>query len=133
MDAGGDIQGHGITIFYTGTDLTINGHADTALSAPNSPGDPPVNGAVEDLLLYVPDDISAVIKINGTSGNTFGGTMYAPASGWRITGTSNSENPTIMNTSIIGKAVWVSGTSYINIKYDDTMDAGWPAFIQVQK
>ncbi len=134
MNAGGEIFGTGITIYYTGTDLTINGHSESVLAAPNSEGGtPPTNGAIEDVLLYVPLTISADIKINGNSGNEFGGTLWAPASSFQITGTSDSTNPTTMGVSLVGQAVWVSGTSYINLEYDEDKDAGWPAYLQVQK
>jgi len=133
MNAGGEVFGTGVTIYYTGTDMTLNGHLDTELAAPDSPGTPPENGAVEDVLVYVPMSVTADIKINGNSGNEIGGTIYAPESYVHITGTSDSLSPTEMNTSIIGKVVWVSGNSYINIAYDDDMDAGRPAWIQVQK
>lgn len=141
MDAGGEVYGDGVTIYYTGTDLTINGHAESSLTAANTKNMTQTdfetaleNGAVENVLLYVPPNIVADIKINGTSDNTFGGTLYAPSSHYKITGASSSPDvATTMNCSIIGETVWVSGTSYINISYDSDLDAGWPAYIQVQK
>ena len=133
MNAGGEIDGTGVTIYYTGTDLTINGHANSELSAPNLNGGTPDNYAIEDVLLYVPLTINADIKINGNSGNVFGGTLWAPASYYKITGTSDSTNPTSMGVSLVGQAVWVSGTSYLNLTYDESKDAGWPAYLQVQK
>ncbi len=132
MNAGGEIDGTGVTIYYTGTDLTINGHANSELSAPNLNGGTPDNYAIEDVLLYVPLTINADIKINGNSGNVFGGTLWAPASYYKITGTSDSTNPTSMGVSLVGQAVWVSGTSYLNLTYDESKDAGWPAYLQVQ-
>jgi hypothetical protein len=145
MDAGGEVFGDGVTIYYTGTDLTLNGHVSTSLTAPHQKesmtsaetliyNSAMENGAVENVMLYVPPTIAANIKINGTSDNSFGGTLYAPASAYKITGASSSpEEATTMNCSIIGQAVWVSGNSYINMTYDSKMDAGWPAYIQVQK
>jgi hypothetical protein len=133
MNAGGEIDGTGITIYYTGTDLTINGHANSELSAPNLNGVEPDNFAIEDVLLYVPKDIHADIKINGNAGNIFSGTLWAPGSYYKITGTSDITNPTEMDVSLIGQTVWISGTSYINLKYDEKKDAGWPSYIQVEE
>ena len=137
MHAGGSVWGDGVTIYYTGTDLTLNGNVDTWLNAPNTGNGEhdiePQDGAVEDLLLYVPPDIEASIKINGTSNNTFGGTLYAPGSNYKITGTSDSAKATNMDVSIIGKTVWITGDSNLHIAYKDDRDAGTPAYIQVQK
>ncbi len=133
MNAGGEIDGTGVTIYYTGTDLTINGHADSELSAPNLNGGTPDHYAIEDVLLYVPQTISADIKINGNSGNVFGGTLWAPASYYKITGTSDSTNPTTMGVSLVGQTVWISGTSYLNLEYNEDKDAGWPAYLQVHE
>lgn len=136
MGANGAVYGEGVTIYYTGTDFTINGNVDTGLLAPNAESEPPIpaiNGAVEDILLYVPLGVEAIIKINGTSGNTFGGTLFAPDSTFHITGTSDSSNPTEFTASLIGASLWFSGTSVINFNYQQDSDAGWPSFLQVQK
>ncbi len=132
MDADGKVLG-GVTIYYTGTDITLNGHLDTGLYAPNSPTIPLAGSAVEDVLLYVPPSVTAEIKINGTSGNIFSGTMYAPSSNFKITGTSDNTNPSEFDASIIGNAVWITGDSYLNFVYEEDKDAGWPAYLQVQK
>ncbi len=133
MNAGGEIDGTGVTIYYTGTDLTINGHANSELSAPNLNGGTPENYAIEDVLLYVPRTISADIKINGNAGNVFGGTLWAPTSYYKITGTSDSTNPTTMGVSLVGQTVWISGTSYVNLEYNEDKDAGWPAYLELHK
>ncbi len=136
MGANGAVYGEGVTIYYTGNDFTINGNVGTDLLAPNAESEPPItaqNGAVEDVLLYVPLGVEAIIKINGTSDNTFGGTIFAPDSSIHITGTSDSSNPTEFTASLIGASLWFSGTSVINFNYQKDSDAGWPSFLQVQK
>ncbi len=129
----GIVLAEGVTIYFTGSSLTINGGAGTILTAPNSPDHPPINGAEEDLLLYVPPSVTARIYINGNADNIFGGTIYAPSSPIEILGNSTSEDPAYMNVSIIGLRVDVSGNSNLVIEYKSDMDASRPSFLQVQK
>ena len=133
MNSGVNVSGTGITIFYTGTSLTINGGVDTTLAAPDSPSNPPVNNAVEDLLLYVPLGTNADIKINGKSGSYFGGTIYAPDSLVFVAGTADEDNYMEMNVSIIGYDIDMTGTSYLNLYYKNDKDYGWPSSMDVQR
>jgi len=129
-------EGPGVTLFYTGTDLTINGGSDTEIAAPNGyddPTDPPPGGAVEDLLLYIPPGTVATVKINGGSDNTWGGTLYMPDSFVKINGTSDSSSQTDMYVSIIGYGITISGDSYLNLVYDADRDYGMTSYLQVQK
>ncbi len=128
-------EGPGVTLYYTGTDLTINGGADTEIAAPNGyelPDNPPGN-AVEDLFLYIPPGNVATVKINGGSNNLFGGTLYMPSSYVKITGTSDSSSITSMYVSIIGDGVTITGDSYLNLVYDADRDYGMTSYMQVQK
>mgnify|MGYP001172778524 CR=1 FL=1 len=85
------------------------------------------------MLLYVKPGIKAIIKINGTSGSTFGGTIYAPDSLITINGNAGADSPSEFYTSIIGYDVNLTGASNINFIYDATRDYGFPAKLQVQK
>jgi len=128
-------EGPGVTLYYTGTDLTINGGADTAIAAPNgyeTPENPP-GDAVEDLFLYIPPGNVATVKINGNSNNMFGGTLYMPSSYVKINGTSDSSSITSMYVSIIGGGVTITGDSYLNLVYDADRDYGMTSYLQVQK
>ncbi len=128
--------GDGVTIYYTGTSLTINGGADSTIAAPNGyedPINPPPSGAIEDVLLYIPPGVVADVKINGGSNNVFAGTMYMPSSEVTVNGTSDSSSQTNMFVSIIGNAVKINGTSYLNITYDPDRDYGMTSYLQVQK
>jgi len=134
-------NGDGITIFYTGTSLTINGGASTNLAAPNGyayPDSPP-SGAFEDILLYIPPGVEATVKINGNSENFIAGTMYMPSSDVTINGTSDNaakDDQTLrtkMETSIIAFSVKINGTSYLDITYNADRDRGMTSYLQVQK
>ncbi|HWR65933.1 MAG TPA: Tad domain-containing protein [Bellilinea sp.] len=134
-------NGDGVTIFYTGTSLTINGGAQTNLAAPNGYDypDAPPSGAFEDILLYIPPGVEAVVKINGNSENFIAGTLYMPSSAVTINGTSDAtakDDQTLrtkMETSIIGYSVKINGTSYLDIKYNADRDRGMTSYLQIQK
>lgn len=133
MNSNVGLTGNGITIFYTGTSLTINGKQDGILAAPNSPSNPPVYNAVEDLLIYTPKGTAADIKINGTSGSIIGGTIYAPSSLVFIAGNATAADPMTMTSSIIAYDIDLTGTSYLTMTYDEDKDYGWPSNLSQQK
>lgn len=137
MNSDGTVDGigNGVTIYFTGSSITLNGGLNTTLSAPNGydTQNPPPKRGVEDMLLYVKPGIKAIIKINGTSGSTFGGTIYAPDSLITINGNAGADSPSEFYTSIIGYDVNLTGASNINFIYDATRDYGFPAKLQVQK
>lgn len=133
MNSNVGLTGNGITIFYTGTSFTINGKQNGTLAAPNSPSNPPVNNAVEDLLIYTPKGTAADIKINGTSGSYIGGTIYAPSSLVFIAGNATAADPMTMTSSIIGYDIDLTGTSYLSMTYDEDKDYGWPSNLDQNK
>lgn len=135
MNAAAYVEGTGVTIYYTGTSITLNGGADTGLLAPDGYTDsnPPPHYAVEDLLLYIPPGIIADVVINGNANNTFAGTLFMPDSKVKINGTSDIASATYMQCSIIGYWVTLTGNSDFNITYDSNKEWSWPAYIQLQK
>lgn len=136
MNASAYVYGTGVTIYYTGTKLTLNGGADTALEAPDWEPDnlfKVENYAEEDLLLYIPPGVVADVTINGDSNNTFSGTMYMPDSLVKINGNSTSGESTIMQVSVIGYWITITGNSDFSVKYNANKETGWPAYIQLQK
>lgn len=137
MTSEGTVDGSGVTIYFTGSDLTINGGMDATLEAPNGYDDPPPfppDRGIEDLLIYVPLGIDPQIKINGNSGSVFGGTIYAPSGFVTINGNAETDTPeTEFYTSIIAYDVNLTGASNINFNYDATRDYGFPTFMEVRK
>lgn len=128
-------QDPGVTIYYTGTSLTINGGAGTDLGAPNgyTNNQTPPGGAVEDILIYVPPSVEATVSISGGADNVFGGTMYMPSCDVTMNGTSDESSITTMFVSVIGNAVKITGDSYLNFTYDPNRDYGMSSYLQVQK
>ena len=118
MNANAYVSGDGITIYYTGTSFTINGGANTSLRAPN--WEPvnviqPVNGAIEDLLIYISPDVKADVTINGTSDSYFTGTIYGPTSNVLIAGNATIGHETIAEMALIAYRVDLTGAA--NLKH----------------
>ena len=130
MEGQDEVQGEGVTIYFTGGTIKLNGGSNQRLTAPNGyqPGEVIPGNAIEDLLLYAPnaDDVT----INGGSENYFGGTMYMPEAKVKINGNSSTQG---WNTSIIGYGVDIVGNSNVKIIYNAEMDFGSPAYLQVQR
>lgn len=133
INTNGKVTAEGVTIYFTGSNITLNGGEQMLLTAPNSPDHPPVHNAEEDLLLYVPKDHEVdSIKINGNAGTSLGGTIYAPDADFTLNGTS-STGGTDFAVAMIGRVFNITGDGELSIRYDAQMDAGWPSYIEVQK
>jgi hypothetical protein len=135
MNANASVSGQGITIYYTGTSMVLNGAANNSLLSPN--WEPvhkieAVNGAVEDMLIYVPPEVKADVTINGSSDSYFGGTVYAPTSNIFIAGNATMGHETVAEMALIGYRVDLTGASFFNIKYDANSDYSLPAVLQVK-
>lgn len=131
---------NGVTLYFTGDSFSINGGVHVVLAAANADGTPVVNNedhAIEDLLMYVPRGYDPVISLNGNSGSSISGTIFAPESfidvGGNTTLDSTLGETFILTTSIIGLDVKVHGTPGINIVYDPTTDYGEPTSLYLRK
>jgi len=133
INTNGEVTAEGVTIYFTGGSITLSGGEKMLLTAPDSPDHPPVANAEEDLLLYVPKDHEVdSIKINGNSGTTLGGTIYAPNADFTLNGTSDTGG-TDFAVSMIGRVFNITGDGELSLRYVAEMDAGWPSYIDVQK
>lgn len=136
MNTNASVSGTGITIYYTGTSLTINGAASNSLRAPNwEPAQliQPVKGAIEDLLIYVSPDVKADVKINGTSDSYFTGLVYAPNSNIFIAGNATMGHETVAEMALIGYRVDLTGASNFNVKYNADLIFAFPPDLEVNK
>jgi hypothetical protein len=114
---GGDvITGNGVTLYFVTGGMTFNGNATVTLTASQSDSqnclDNAVNGAVPGLLIYVDKNNSSTIQINGTSLNTYVGTIYAPSSLVDINGTTGANT---LRTQVISKTIKVSGNATLEM------------------
>lgn len=133
-----DADGHrlGVTIYFSGTSMTLNGGANTVLNAPNGftdYTDPDLHYAVNNLLVYIPPGKDADVTINGNANNTLAGTLYMPDSNVKINGAAGVGTYSTLECSIIGYWVTITGASDMKIIYNDKQQTSWPSYIQLQK
>lgn len=136
MNTNASVSGTGITIYYTGTSMTINGAASNSLKAPNwEPAQliQPVKGAIEDLLIYVSPDVKADVTINGTSDSYFTGLVYAPNSNIFIAGNATMGHESVAEMALIGYRVDLTGASNFNIKYNADLVYAFPPDLEVRR
>ncbi|MBI3168695.1 MAG: hypothetical protein HYZ22_09470 [Chloroflexi bacterium] len=126
LNGGDTLTGDNVIIYMIDGDVTWNGGAEIHLSAPTS-------GPFENLVLYVPYENEATIRINGSSSSSIDGTILAPASDVVVDGTGQAVDGGGINGQIIGYTVDLSGTSNIDIYYDQnkTYEATTPPYLQL--
>ena len=97
------VDAGGVTFFLAGSSrLILNGNADLALAAPSS-------GPFAGLVFFASRSQTSIThRVAGTSGSTFHGAIYAPASTIEMTGNSRSKEGC---THVIGNRVIFSGNS----------------------
>lgn len=123
LNAGDSLSGSEVLIVIETGDIRINGGAHLDLHAPTS-------GPFKGLLIFMPESNDNEIVINGDSSSSLTGAILAPSSDITIDGTGST---TGLDCQIIGYTVKLSGTSTMNINYDDdnNWDAPIPASIEL--
>ena len=115
---GGTILADGVTIYMQkdgtkNTAMSIAGNVTAHFNAPSS-----INvtaGAKVGLLIMMEEGNNGTISLQGTSGSSFTGAVYAPTGTVAVGGTSGI-NPTY-NTQLVGKYVKVHGNAQIEINF----------------
>ncbi len=103
------LTGSDIVIVMNSGDIHWNGNGDLNLSAPTS-------GPFKGLLIYFPMSNPSEIRINGTSDQSWTGTILAPASPIVLLGTADSD---AYHSQIIGYTVEFGGTFDGTVRYND--------------
>jgi hypothetical protein len=118
LDGDGHESSEGVLLYVQDGDLTFNGSSTIDLHA--------INSTVDDFpekllnyLIYVPPSNHADIKVTGSNGSTYTGTILAPTSYIVLNGGSGSTAGTIdIGSQIIGYAVTIEGNGTLNVHYD---------------
>jgi hypothetical protein len=110
---GYDPASEGVLLYVPQGDITFNGHSYFDLHAVDSTMDNFPKEFVN-YLIYVPPTNPNTIKITGSSGSQFTGTILAPASFIVLNGGTDSIG---LNSQIIGESVKIDGDGTININY----------------
>jgi hypothetical protein len=120
---GGDLLvGNNVLIYMESGDISWNGGAELHLDGPD-------DGIYKNLLIYIPYENQASVRLNGNSASTISGTILAPASDITIDGTGD----TGIDGQIIGYTVDLSGSTSVKITYSDenNYQASTPPNIQL--
>lgn len=125
VNASDTLTGNGVFIYMQSGDIVFNGGATINLSAIPGPMHPETN-PYGGLLFYMPMSNSGTITINGNSGSSFTGTIFAPAADIAISGTGSGG----LHGQIIGYTVDLSGTSDTSIVYNNSEN--WNPLIPAQ-
>jgi len=106
----GDITGIGVLLYVENGEIYTNGNANITLEGMTE-------GEFKGLLFYMPLTNPNVAYINGSSTTSMTGTIFAPATPVTINGTGGVFS---LGSQVIGYTVTMSGTSTIDITYDDS-------------
>jgi hypothetical protein len=138
--SGNLFEGTDVTIALLGTQnndgFTTAGSSLVQLRAApancESTSPPSCNGAIGGLLIWAHPDNTADIRLLGTSGSYYDGTVYGYNNDIHIGGTSSLGSPTY-GAQLIGDTIKISGDATININYDDTYFFHTRAKLEVAK
>jgi hypothetical protein len=125
VNGGDSLTGTDVVIKLVGGDLRLEGNGSINLKAPTS-------GDYDGLLIYLPSATNCEeIVFNGTGNFFLQGTVLAPCSDVTINGTGTGVPPTggILG-QVIGYTVDLSGTSSVNLVYNDADN--WDTLTQPQ-
>ncbi len=103
------LTGDEVVIVMQSGDIHFNGNGSLHLSAPTS-------GPFKGLLIFFPMSNNSDITINGTSDQSWTGTILAPASTIELLGTADSD---AYHSQMIGYEIKISGTYDGILRYND--------------
>lgn len=120
-----DLQGAGILLYVPNGSVSANGNGTLNLSAMTT-------GPYADMLIYAPITNNSSFTINGSSSNSYTGTILAPGANVTINGSSGTF---ALNSQIVAYTVTFSGSSEIRITYNDgdNYDESHPAAIELTR
>lgn len=130
---GGTVSGDGVTFYMIDGDVDISGGPTVLLAAPYDPDD-----EFFGLLFFMDINNTGQIKLTGNNNSYFAGTVYAPSGEIIVGGTSDIttfDSPlcaliedlpdtcqaTTFSTQLIGNYVKVSGSTEMDILFDESM------------
>jgi hypothetical protein len=130
---GGSITGTGVMIYMQDGGVDLGGNSLVALAAEKNPGklvDPAQNDWMGMLIYFDPSN-SNEVKLTGTTGSTYTGTIYAESSECTINGTG--DNIGLISTQIICDKIKITGTAEVNIQYDQAKVYSLPPAIDLAR
>lgn len=127
---GGTVNGTGVMIYLQRGPFDLGGNTVVDLSA--EPDKLLDHSGVDwkGMLIYVDPENFSGVKITGTSGSTYSGTIFAPSSDCTIAGNGDS---IALSSQVICYTVKITGTALVNITYDGSLGFDVPAAIDLVK
>jgi hypothetical protein len=111
-------EGHGVMIYLQKGPFDLGGNTDVYLFAEPNENDNYLKDASgndwKGMLIYVDPENKSDVKITGTSGSEYSGTIFAPYSNCVIQGTGDSIG---LSSQVICYTVKVAGTAFVDITY----------------
>jgi Putative Flp pilus-assembly TadE/G-like len=132
---GGELTGHGVTLYILNGSVSVSGNAVVDLSAPLIAPDP--SPAIPGMLIQLGRGNTNTVDIEGTSASTFVGTIYAPDGDIELAGTgdasSGGEDVARFHTQLIGQNVFITGNVDLDINFQASENATIPAKLELYK
>jgi hypothetical protein len=112
----------GVLLYVPGGSVTFNGGTTVHLGAMNNTDIPE---GIRGYLIYVPDTNPSPVKIAGSNGSTFIGTILAPRSFITLEGGSSTDSLNL-ECQIIGYSIRLTGGGTLDISYyENKVAQGW--------
>lgn len=130
---GGSIAGTGVMIYMLDGGLDLGGNSLVSLAAESGSGvlvDPSSNDW-KGMLIFVDPANSNAVKLTGNTGTTYTGTVFAPSSDCTINGTGDSIG--LLSTQIICNTIKITGTSQVDIQYNQSEAYSLPPAIDLAR
>jgi hypothetical protein len=130
---GGSITGTGVMIYLQDGGFNLGGNSLVALAAETNPStlvDPAQNDWMG-MLVYVDPNNSNAVKLAGTTGTTYAGTVYAASSDCTLNGTGDDIG--LLSTQIICNTIKITGTAEVNIEYNQAKVYSLPPAIDLAR
>jgi hypothetical protein len=132
---GGELTGHGVTLYILNGSVSISGNAAVDLSAPLISPDP--TPAIPGMLIQLGRGNTNTADLEGTSDSSFVGTIYAPDGDIELAGTgdadSGGDDPVQFHTQLIGQNVSITGNVDLDINFQASENATVPAKLELYK
>jgi hypothetical protein len=114
--SGGLITGDAVTFYMIGGGFETSGGAEIHLRAPMDYDTKPAYPGVEGMLIYLPPGNISAVKMTGSAGSTYLGTVYAPSATCELAGTTDGIHE--FSSQVICGTVIITGNASINIDYE---------------
>jgi hypothetical protein len=120
-------EAEGVTIYLTNGDFSVAGNVTVNLRAPMIESPPAIKG----VLIYLAEDNTGVVTIQGDATSSYRGTIFAPDGSIYVGGGSSTMSS--LSSQIIANTVKIHGTTSLAVEYDGGEIYSRPSYLTLQK